>query len=82
MLVKCGGTSLSEMAGSLMSARSRTTESNTVTGLGRSDTISPAGRGLANEYISMNCRKSPGYSRSTRACSASAIRFTFTYRPP
>ena len=37
---------------------------------------------LANEYISMNCKKSPGYSRRISPSSASAIRFTFTYKPP
>ena len=38
-----------------MSARRRTTESKTVTGLGISETISPGDRGFANDAISMNC---------------------------
>ena len=56
MLVKCGGTSNSVIRGSLMSARSRTTGSVIVTGLGSSAAISLTCRGLANEKISMNCR--------------------------
>jgi hypothetical protein len=45
MFVKCGGTSASEIAGSAMSARSRTTESKIVTCFGISETISPGCRG-------------------------------------
>ena len=44
------------MSSRLMSARSRTTGSNTVTGLGISVTSSLGRRGLAKVYISTNWR--------------------------
>ena len=70
--MKCGGICTSLMSGSLMSAFSRTNGSQIVTGLGISEAISPAGRGLANVNISMNCRKSPGYSRADQAVEGQA----------
>ena len=39
--------------------------------------VSATGRGLAKVNISMNCRKSPGYSLRMRPLSARPIRFTF-----
>ena len=81
MFVKCGGMRDSSTSGLLMSHFSRTHGSKIVTGFGISTAISLECRGLANVYISMNCKKSPGYSRRIRPSSARAIRFTCTYSP-
>ena len=56
MFVKCGGIFASVYRGSLMSAFRFTHGSKIVTGLGISEAISDRCRGLANVYISTNCR--------------------------
>ena len=62
MLVKCQGTIISLISGLLISKIRFTSQSDSVTGLYINAGISATFRGLANVYISMNCRKSPGYS--------------------
>ena len=81
MLVKCGGISTSLIRWSLISALSLTTGLWMVTGLGIRSMISPAGRNLANENISMNLKKSPGYSEVMSPCRARAMRLTLMYWP-
>ena len=82
MFVKWGGMSAAVIDGSDMSARSFTTGSKIVTGLGRRVTRSPAATGAAIDAISMNDSPSPGNSRCTIPCKASAIFLTATYSPP
>ena len=69
------------MSSRLMSARSRTTGSNSVTGFGIRFAIRPGSTSLANEYISMNRIQSPGYSVRISPSSARPIRLTLMYWP-